>query len=173
MAKPSVTYQNPPSAPPAQGLYSHVARMKLGGDLAFIAGQLAIDKAGKLVGPGDVGKQLNAIFDNMGALLKDLGADFGQVVQFTTYLTSADLIPAFMTARAFSRASRSAKAAGASPGRAVSSMSAGTTSKATPACVRSSRRRGDPLPSTRGKVMAAERNRRGWERQGRARGAAW
>lgn len=100
MAKPTVTYVNPPSAPPAQGLYSHVARMKLGGDLAFIAGQLAIDKAGKIVGPGDVGKQLNAIFDNMGALLKDMGADYGQVVQFTTYLTSADLIPAFMAARA-------------------------------------------------------------------------
>jgi enamine deaminase RidA (YjgF/YER057c/UK114 family) len=97
MAKSGVTYVNPPSAPPAQGMYSHVARA---GDLAFIAGQVAIDAKGTPVGVGDVAAQVPAVFDNLGKILKDLGADFESVVQFTTYITSADYIPAFMSARA-------------------------------------------------------------------------
>jgi enamine deaminase RidA (YjgF/YER057c/UK114 family) len=40
------------------------------------------------------------VFANLGAILKDLGTDFESVVQFTTYLTTADSIPAFMSARA-------------------------------------------------------------------------
>jgi enamine deaminase RidA (YjgF/YER057c/UK114 family) len=49
---------------------------------------------------GDVGAQVPVVFDNLGKILMDLGADFEAVVQFTTYITSADYIPAFMTARA-------------------------------------------------------------------------
>ncbi len=44
-AKSGVTYVNPPSAPPVQGMYSHVARMAPG-EIAFIAGQVAIDAKG-------------------------------------------------------------------------------------------------------------------------------
>ena len=97
MPKSGVTYINPPSAPPVQGMYSHVARA---GDLAFIAGQVAIDAKGNPVGVGDVAAQTNQVFENLGKLLKDLGADFESVVQFTTFLTKADSIPAFMSARA-------------------------------------------------------------------------
>lgn len=96
MAKSSVTYLNPPSAPPVQGMYSHVARA---GELAFIAGQVAIDAEGDPVGVGDLSAQVNQVFENLGLILRDLGTDFESVVQFTTYLTSADSIPAFMSAR--------------------------------------------------------------------------
>ena len=99
MAKSGVTYVNPPSAGPAQGMYSHVARMTPG-EIAFIAGQVAIDSTGTPIGVGDVSAQVPVVFDNLGKILKDLGADFESVVQFTTYLTSADYIPAFMAARA-------------------------------------------------------------------------
>jgi enamine deaminase RidA (YjgF/YER057c/UK114 family) len=98
MAKSGVTYVNPPSAPPVQGMYSHVARMAPG-ELAFIAGQVAIDAKGNIVGVGDLAAQVNQVFENLGKILKDLGADFEQVVQFTTYLTSADSIPTWMSAR--------------------------------------------------------------------------
>ena len=98
MAKPGVTYLDPPSAPPVQGMYSHVARMAPG-EIAFIAGQVAIDGKGNLVGAGDLGAQVKQVFANLGGILKDLGSDFEQVVQFTTYLTSADSIPAWMAAR--------------------------------------------------------------------------
>jgi enamine deaminase RidA (YjgF/YER057c/UK114 family) len=97
VAKP-VTYLNPPSSTPPAGLYSHVARMAAG-ELAFIAGQVAVDRSGASVGVGDVAAQVDQVFANIGDLLKDLGADFEQVVQLTTYLTSADAIPAFMAAR--------------------------------------------------------------------------
>jgi enamine deaminase RidA (YjgF/YER057c/UK114 family) len=96
MAKSGVTYLNPPSAPPVQGMYSHVARA---GELAFIAGQVAIDAKGNPVGVGDLSAQVNQVFENLGLILKDLGTDFEQVVQFTTYLTSADSIPIWMSAR--------------------------------------------------------------------------
>ena len=100
MAKNSgVTYVNPPSAGPAQGMYSHVARMTPG-EIAFIAGQVAIDAKGNPVGVGDLSAQADQVFANLGLILKDLGADFEQVVQFTTYLTKADTIPAWFTARA-------------------------------------------------------------------------
>jgi len=97
MAK-GVTYLNPPSAPPVQGMYSHVARMAPG-ELAFIAGQVAVDKSGTPVGGGDLAAQVDQVFANLGGILEDLGADFEQVVQFTTYLTSAESIPIWMSAR--------------------------------------------------------------------------
>jgi enamine deaminase RidA (YjgF/YER057c/UK114 family) len=96
MAKSGVTYLNPPSAPPVQGMYSHVARA---GGLAFIAGQVAVDGTGNPVGAGDLAAQVDQVFENIGKILQDLGAGFESVVQFTTYLTSADSIPAFMSAR--------------------------------------------------------------------------
>jgi enamine deaminase RidA (YjgF/YER057c/UK114 family) len=79
-------------------MYSHVARMAPG-ELAFIAGQVAVDRAGATVGVGDLAAQVDQVFANIGAILKDLGADLEQVVQLTTYLTSAESIPAFMSAR--------------------------------------------------------------------------
>ena len=98
MAQSAVSYFNPPSAPPVQGMYSHVARVAPG-ELAFIAGQVAIDAKGNLVGEGDVRRQLEQVFANLGLILGELNADFEAVVQFTTYLTRADCIAAFMTAR--------------------------------------------------------------------------
>ena len=97
MAK-AVTYLNPPSSTPPAGMYSHVARMAPG-ELAFIAGQVAVDRSGATVGVGDLAAQTDQVFANIGAILKDLGADFEQVVQLTTYLVAADAIPAFMSAR--------------------------------------------------------------------------
>jgi enamine deaminase RidA (YjgF/YER057c/UK114 family) len=97
MAK-GVTYLNPPNATPPAGMYSHVARMQPG-ELAFIAGQVAVDKSGATVGAGNLAAQVEQVFANLGGILKDLGADFECVVQFTTYLTSADSIPTWMSAR--------------------------------------------------------------------------
>ena len=97
-AKSGVTYVNPPSAPPVQGMYSHVARMAPG-EIAFIAGQVAIDAKGNPVGVGDLAAQVAQVFENLGKILKDLGTDFESVVQFTTYLTKAESIPTWMSAR--------------------------------------------------------------------------
>ena len=98
MAKPGVTYINPPSAPPPAGMYSHVARMAPG-ELAFIAGQVAVDAKGTPVGAGDLAAQVEQVFKNLGGILRDLGTDFESVVQFTTYLTKAESIPVWISAR--------------------------------------------------------------------------
>jgi len=97
-AKSGVTYVNPPSAPPVQGMYSHVARMAPG-EIAFIAGQVAIDAKGNSVGVGDLSRQVNQVFANLGLILEDLGTNFESIVQFTTYLTNADSIPTWFSAR--------------------------------------------------------------------------
>ena len=99
MSKSGVTYLNPPSAPPPQGMYSHVARMQPG-ELAFIAGQVAIDAKGNPLGIGDFAAQVGPVFENLGNILQDLGADFESIVQFTTFMTSADYIPVWMKERA-------------------------------------------------------------------------
>ena len=99
MAKSGVAYLNPASAPPPQGLYSHVARMAPG-ELAFIAGQVAVDANGNPVGVGDFAVQVGQVFDNLGKILHDLGSEFEAVVQFTTFLTDADFIPIWMRERA-------------------------------------------------------------------------
>jgi enamine deaminase RidA (YjgF/YER057c/UK114 family) len=70
------------------------------GELAFIAGQVAIDTSGNPVGIGDFALQVGQVFDNLGNILTDLGSEFEAVVQFTTFLTSADFIPIWMRERA-------------------------------------------------------------------------
>jgi len=99
MSKLGVAYLNPASAPPPQGMYSHVARVAPG-ELAFIAGQVAVDANGNPVGVGDFAAQMGQVFENLGKILKDLGSEFEAVVQFTTFLTSADFIPIWMRERA-------------------------------------------------------------------------
>ena len=89
---------DPAAAPPNLGRYSHVARLKAD-ELLFVAGQVGFNVDGKLINPGDVAAQTKQTFANIGAILESQGAGFGNVVEFTTYLTSADFIPAFMEVR--------------------------------------------------------------------------
>lgn len=94
-----VSYLNPPGAGPAQGLYSHVARVPAG-PLLFIAGQLSIDRDGQVVGKGDFDRQFRQVFDNLGTVLAGMGAGFEDVIKFTTYLVHSQDIERFMRARA-------------------------------------------------------------------------
>jgi len=98
MARP-VQYLNPDTAAPAQGLYSHAARVEAG-TLYFIAGQLAVDGDGAVVGGSDFDRQFHQVFDNLGAVLRGLGLDFADVAKFTTYLVRAADIEHFMRLRA-------------------------------------------------------------------------
>ena len=47
--------------------YSHAVRM---GDLIFVAGQVAIDPQGNLVGQGDIREQAEQVFRNLAAVLQ-------------------------------------------------------------------------------------------------------
>jgi enamine deaminase RidA (YjgF/YER057c/UK114 family) len=80
--------------------YSHVARATKCQDLVFIAGQVAADGSGGTVGKGDFEAQCAQVFANLHAALRGVGADWRNVVQFTSYLTRAQDIAAFRAFRA-------------------------------------------------------------------------
>ena len=76
---------NPETMGKPLGQYSQIARVKAS-ELAFIAGQLATDKSGNLVGGDDFDAQCAQVFANIETALKSLGVGWGNVAQFTTYL---------------------------------------------------------------------------------------
>ena len=97
--KTGVTYIDPPGASPAQGLYSHAAKVRAG-DLYFIAGQLSVGADGALVGRNDFDAQFRQVFENLGAVLTGLGVTFDHVAKFTTYFVHSQDIEKFMRLRA-------------------------------------------------------------------------
>lgn len=84
--KPSehIQFLNPPTLPSTPG-YAQVARVT-GGQTIYIAGQIALDAAGKLVGEGDFRAQALQVFENLKAALAAVGADFSHVVKLNIYL---------------------------------------------------------------------------------------
>jgi enamine deaminase RidA (YjgF/YER057c/UK114 family) len=83
---------NPDSMGKPLGQYSQIARAK-GGELVFIAGQLATDEAGNLVGEGNFDAQCAQVYANIEAALKSVGGGWKNVVQFTTYLVHSQDVP--------------------------------------------------------------------------------
>jgi enamine deaminase RidA (YjgF/YER057c/UK114 family) len=79
---------NPDTLPKPAGAYSHVARVSAG-ELLFIAGQVAVDSSGRVVGEDDFDAQAAQVFANLRAALQSESADFENVVQFTTYLVDS------------------------------------------------------------------------------------
>lgn len=94
-----VQYLDPPNTAPAQGLYSHIGVAEPG-KLLFIAGQLAVDLEGNVVGKGDFAAQFHQVFDNLDAVLKGAGGDFRNVVKFSTFFVHSQDIETFMRLRA-------------------------------------------------------------------------
>ncbi len=80
------------------GQYSHVTRVKASETL-YIAGMLAADKDGNVVGKDDFDAQCTQVFRNIEAALKSAGAGWANVAEFTTYLVHSQDIPKFMAFR--------------------------------------------------------------------------
>ncbi|HXD46657.1 MAG TPA: RidA family protein [Pseudolabrys sp.] len=89
---------NPEALGKPLGQYSHMTRVKAS-EFLFIAGQLGVDKDGKMMRVGDFDAQCVQTFANIEAALKSAGAGWGNVVQFTTYLVHSQDIPNFMKYR--------------------------------------------------------------------------
>ncbi len=83
---------------PTFGMYSH-GLVAPGGELVVVAGKVAADRAGTLVGPGDVVAQTRQAFENVRAVLEAAGSGMHQIVRFQTFLTHAADIEGFMQAR--------------------------------------------------------------------------
>ena len=88
---------NPDALGKPLGQYSHLTRVKAQ-EFVFIAGQVGVDNSGKLVSD-DFDAQCVQTFANIEAALKSVGAGFGNIVQFTTYLVHSQDIPKFMAWR--------------------------------------------------------------------------
>jgi 2-iminobutanoate/2-iminopropanoate deaminase len=67
--------------------YSHVVTVTGPGKTIYIAGQLARDAEGNIVGPGDMRAQLEQTFKNLDACLKAAGATWADVVKTNTFVT--------------------------------------------------------------------------------------
>ena len=95
---------NPDTLGKPGGHYSHVMRVKAS-EFLFIAGQLATDKSGNLVGQDDFEAQCAQAYANIEAALKAAGAGWKNVVQFTTYVVHSQDIPKLrhFRAREFTR----------------------------------------------------------------------
>jgi reactive intermediate/imine deaminase len=78
---------NPPTvAAPLKGYYSNAVRAQAG-PLLFIAGQVAIDRQGKVVGKGDLRAQAVQALENIKAILAAHDATMDDVVKVTVYVT--------------------------------------------------------------------------------------
>jgi enamine deaminase RidA (YjgF/YER057c/UK114 family) len=81
--------------------YSHVVSVT-GGRTVFVAGQIAMDKEGNVVGKGDFRAQATQVFENVKAALAAAGATFADVVKMNTYIVNltTDVLPAVREVRA-------------------------------------------------------------------------
>lgn len=67
--------------------YSHVVRY---GELLFLAGQVATDGDGNVIGEGDMRAQVRQVMENLQTVLASQGAGFDDVVKITIYTTDID-----------------------------------------------------------------------------------
>lgn len=81
----TLRFINPPTLAPPPG-FTHVVEARRGRTI-YIAGQVALDAEGNLVGEGDVEAQAEQVFRNLGYALEAVGADFGDVVKLGIYVT--------------------------------------------------------------------------------------
>jgi len=83
-AAPPFRIFNPETlAKPTAG-YSQVAEVN-GGHLVYIAGQVALDRSGNLVGKDDFRAQVQQVFENLKAAVEAAGGDFNSVIKLNFY----------------------------------------------------------------------------------------
>ena len=78
--------------------YSHVAKVHAG-TLLFIAGQVALDRTGTLVGSGDFTAQARQVFANLKLAVEAAGGSFRNIVKLNVYVLDAARIPEYREVR--------------------------------------------------------------------------
>lgn len=97
MSESTIAFINPPDLPAPPG-YSQVVDIR-SGRIVYIAGQVALDRAGNLVGAGDLEAQADQVFRNLGAALAAAGLTARELVKLTVYLRDMRGLPAYRKAR--------------------------------------------------------------------------
>lgn len=74
------------------GSYSHGLQVTYGDlDFIFVTGQIAMDKDGNVVCPGDIAGQAEFIFNNISQILAEANASLDDVVKAQLFLTDMSL----------------------------------------------------------------------------------
>jgi reactive intermediate/imine deaminase len=98
LAMAQVTRTNPPTLSTPTG-YTHVVEVAGPAKTIYISGQIALDKAGNLVGGSDMKAQAEQVFKNLEAALAAAGATFADVVKMNTYTTDMSQVQAIRDVR--------------------------------------------------------------------------
>ena len=87
----------PDTMPKSVG-YSQIA-MVTGGAIVFVAGQVALDKSGNVVGRNDFGAQVQQVFENLKAAVEAAGGDFSDVIKLNSYFLDLSHLSKFREVR--------------------------------------------------------------------------
>ena len=90
-------YINPPTLARPMG-YTHVVEAS-GARTFYIAGQVALDDSGNIVGEGDMGAQARQVFENLHTALRSVGASFKDVVKLTYFIVDMSQMQTVREAR--------------------------------------------------------------------------
>lgn len=97
-ATQSVRFIKSETLPPSPG-YSQAVEIRPGARILYIAGQVALDHSGKLVGEGDLRAQAMQTFENLRAALQAGGASFENVVKLNSYFVDITQLATFREVR--------------------------------------------------------------------------
>lgn len=88
------THLNPDVVSNPGGLYSQLVKVDVGdATFLYLAGQVAEDKDGNVVGEDDMAAQAEQIYKNIAAILATEGATLSDIVRATTYITDISKRP--------------------------------------------------------------------------------
>lgn len=87
----------PETMPKSVG-YSQLA-MVTGGRIVFVAGQVALDKSGNVIGRNDFGAQVQQVFENIKAAVEAAGGDFSDVIKLNSYFLDLSHLSKFREVR--------------------------------------------------------------------------
>ena len=79
--------------------YSQGCRVDGAQRLLFVAGQIALDENGDVVGEGDFEAQTRQVFTNMGRVLESAGMSFENLVQVGGFLVDIGQLPTYARVR--------------------------------------------------------------------------
>jgi enamine deaminase RidA (YjgF/YER057c/UK114 family) len=108
---------NIPTLPEPQG-FTHIG-IASGSRLVFLAGQVAQDGDGELVGAGDLAAQMEQAMLNVAAGLETAGATFDDVAKTTLYVVDWDELKMEQLVTGFGRAAEKIGNASVSPATLV------------------------------------------------------
>ncbi len=98
MADAAPLFVNPTTLAKPPG-YTQVVEVPSGGRTVYVAGQVAWDAAGQLVGPGDFSAQAEQVFKSLELALKDRGGDLSNIIKLTIYVRDVGQLLALRAVR--------------------------------------------------------------------------